>query len=152
MNSLDKHFAASGFVINPEETKVLLIFHKKLNKWLIPGGHVNKNESPDEAVLREIKEEVGLTPRFVGNFNDKLKLNSEKQRPIPYCILEELIPQHKDKREHIHIDFIYILQSDKQDKIVNNEIHEINWVSKSEISDLDTFDSIKQICNNIIKT
>lgn len=35
--------------------KVLLIHHKKLNLWLPPGGHIEKNETPDDAVKREFK-------------------------------------------------------------------------------------------------
>lgn len=40
--------------------EVLLIEHKKLGVWLCPGGHVEPNERPDEAALRELKEEMGL--------------------------------------------------------------------------------------------
>ena len=42
------------------DRKVLLIHHNKLNMWLPPGGHIEPNETPDEAVKREVKEEVNL--------------------------------------------------------------------------------------------
>ncbi|MFH1779835.1 MAG: NUDIX domain-containing protein, partial [Candidatus Micrarchaeota archaeon] len=62
--SLKKDFTATGFVVNPEKTNVLLIFHKKLGLWLPPGGHINEGEMPHEAVLREVKEETGVSTHF----------------------------------------------------------------------------------------
>jgi len=43
-----------------EDDKLLLIKHKKLDKWLPVGGHIESNETPDQAVIRESSEEVGL--------------------------------------------------------------------------------------------
>ncbi len=37
--------------------KVLLIYHKKLDKWLPIGGHIELDEDPEEALFREVKEE-----------------------------------------------------------------------------------------------
>ncbi|MCX6709315.1 MAG: NUDIX domain-containing protein [Candidatus Woesearchaeota archaeon] len=48
----------SAYIFNQD--KVLLIHHKKLNLWLPVGGHIDKDETPDEAILREIKEETPL--------------------------------------------------------------------------------------------
>ena len=48
------------------ENKVLLLMHKKLHIWLPPGGHIELDEDPNEAVLREAKEETGLDVRLVG--------------------------------------------------------------------------------------
>ena len=42
------------------ENKVLLVNHKKLRKWLPLGGHIELNEDPEEAAIREAKEESGL--------------------------------------------------------------------------------------------
>jgi len=51
------------FIVNVyivHEGKVLFIQHKKLNKWLPVGGHIELNEDPDQAIFREVKEECGL--------------------------------------------------------------------------------------------
>ena len=52
------HVTASAIVMGPEG--VLLHFHKKLHLWLQPGGHIEANEAPWEAALREVGEETGL--------------------------------------------------------------------------------------------
>ena len=45
-----RQFTTSVYIL--EEQKVLLIFHKKLQKWLPPGGHIEPNEAPPEAARR----------------------------------------------------------------------------------------------------
>ena len=52
----------AGYIFSKD--KVLLIHHKKLDLWLPVGGHIEKNETPDEALLREIKEEIGIDVRI----------------------------------------------------------------------------------------
>ena len=53
-----RHFTATGFVVH--EGHVVLHWHHKVKAWLPPGGHINENEDPVEAVLREILEETGI--------------------------------------------------------------------------------------------
>lgn len=62
-------FIVSGFVFLDD--KLLLIFHKKMQTWLPVGGHVEQNESFDDALLREIKEEVNLNVEIL----DPYRLN-----------------------------------------------------------------------------
>ena len=63
---MTRHFCASVFVINPENKKLLLVKHKKFNKWVQPGGHIEDEETPEEAALREVYEETGLHVRLLG--------------------------------------------------------------------------------------
>ncbi|MFK4114583.1 NUDIX hydrolase [Microbacterium sp. NPDC006705] len=58
--SYAKQFTVSGYVLNPAEDRILLIHHKKLAKWLPPGGHVDEDETPQAAVVREVFEETGV--------------------------------------------------------------------------------------------
>ena len=53
-----RHFTATGFVVH--EGATLLHWHSKVKMWLPPGGHVEENEDPVQAVLREVEEETGL--------------------------------------------------------------------------------------------
>ena len=58
-----RHFTVSGFVVHAG--RVLLHWHPKVRAWLPPGGHVDANEDPTEAVVREVQEETGLQVEVV---------------------------------------------------------------------------------------
>lgn len=66
------HITASGVVLSTAGTEVLLVFHRKLRRWLQPGGHVEPGDgSVSEAAAREVREETGAllhsgAPRLVG--------------------------------------------------------------------------------------
>jgi 8-oxo-dGTP pyrophosphatase MutT (NUDIX family) len=55
------HFTASGFVLSEDEGSLLLVFHRKLERWLQPGGHFEPVDGDHlEAARREVAEEVGV--------------------------------------------------------------------------------------------
>lgn len=142
---MEKHYAATGFVLNQERTKMLMVYHRKLNKWMAPGGHVEKNESPCEAVLREVFEETGIHAVFMQIFdNSKAKEGEELYLPLPYFILEETIPEGKEPA-HIHIDFVYKLTT-REDLTTAQleEVKDVKWMTRNEVLNSDTFESIKQ--------
>jgi 8-oxo-dGTP pyrophosphatase MutT (NUDIX family) len=56
--SLIKQFTATAYIV--KENQVLLHFHKKLGKWLPPGGHLEEGETPPECAIREAKEETSV--------------------------------------------------------------------------------------------
>ena len=58
-----RHFTASSYIFN--NNKTLLIYHKKLKKWMAPGGHIDENEAPHEAAIRETLEETGLKVEII---------------------------------------------------------------------------------------
>jgi len=63
---VENHFTATGIVFN-SINEILMIHHNKLKVWLPPGGHIDKNEVPDNAVLREIYEETGISAKLIPN-------------------------------------------------------------------------------------
>lgn len=146
-------FTSTGYVINLSKNKMLLIYHKKLKKWLPAGGHLEQNELPHECVIREVYEETGIKADFLKEQNEiKLSSATEAQVPSPYCILYELIPAtHKDI-EHKHIDFIYILQANESHLASPyTEINDAKWLTKDEIMKYDTFIAVKIIAKKILK-
>jgi len=131
-----KQFAASVYIIKKQ--KVLMIFHRKFNKWLAPGGHLDANESPPEAALREVYEETGLNIEFISQENVSINRWNAKSIPRPYlCLLEE-IPAFGDQPAHQHIDFIYIAKPAGGSELPNFiEIADMRWFSLEEIEALD---------------
>lgn len=70
-NVVERQYCASAYTIDFKNKKVLLMYNKKLNKWLQPGGHIEYDELPTETAIRETKEETGVNIKIVGpTFND----------------------------------------------------------------------------------
>lgn len=97
-----RHFTATGFVVQGPRT--LLHWHKRLQQWLPPGGHIEPDEDPVQAVLREIQEETGATAEVIPSV-PTLPLTNPGQLQPPYTILLEDIPESGGI--HQHIDLIY---------------------------------------------
>jgi len=98
-------FVATGYVVRDGRT--LLVKHKKLGMWLPPGGHIDEGEHPDEAVLREVLEETGLTAEFVSTPRAPvMKEGRVESLHEPQRVQIEEIPGHNH-----HIDFIYYLRA-----------------------------------------
>jgi 8-oxo-dGTP diphosphatase len=152
-NTLEKHLTVTGYIFTPDFTEVLLIKHKKLNKWMPPGGHLESKEMPHDGILREIFEETGLVATFVKQHNLNLKLppESEWELPSPYFTMLQLIPATTNKTQHYHYDFIYILQTSRTELELNtDETNGIGWFKKNQIKDLDTFNTTQIICRDIM--
>ena len=103
--SLVRHFTATAFVVQDDAT--LLHWHGKLGIWLPPGGHVEENEDPVQAVLREVGEETGVRVEAVPTSGTDGVLAYPVQVLPPLTILIEDINDPVDGF-HQHIDFIYV--------------------------------------------
>lgn len=145
----EKHFVATGIVFNRAHTKLLLVHHRKLDKWAAPGGHVEPDETPAEAALREIYEETGVKAEILDspNIDTGLERGPETQLETPYAMLSEHIPEHGETKAHIHMDFLFICEADEDAQIdrQEREVKQVKWMSKEEIQQINTFDSIKKI-------
>jgi 8-oxo-dGTP pyrophosphatase MutT (NUDIX family) len=86
------------------EQRVLLHWHERLQRWLPPGGHIEPNELPDDAAVREVMEETGVGITLVGDgLNPIASPNQPRQLVRPLGI------QLADIREdHQHIDLVYL--------------------------------------------
>jgi 8-oxo-dGTP pyrophosphatase MutT (NUDIX family) len=62
--SIYKCTGAAGGVVNNREGQVLFIFRR--GNWDLPKGKIDKGETPEEAALREVKEETGLKELTLG--------------------------------------------------------------------------------------
>ena len=98
-----RHFTATGFVVH--DGHVLLHWHPKIGAWLSPGGHVEQNEDPVQAVRREVLEETGLEVEVV-HTQPRLRLGYPTEVEPPYTIMVEDIHDPVDGF-HKHIDMIY---------------------------------------------
>ncbi len=139
-----RHFTATAFVIDSRK-RTLLIHHKRLGRWMPPGGHVDENETPEETARRECKEETGLDVEIIGEAQDDLfEENRGEGRMLakPLAILLEHIPACEERGEpaHEHMDFLFIARpvDETQDAILaEEEGHDMRWFTRSEVEALD---------------
>ena len=113
--------------------RLALLFHKKLKKWVPPGGKIEPNETPQEAAIRECLEETGLVVKLVG-------IKEDYSTSLINCVGME---KNMTSENEGHLDFIFTGTVDN-DKIVNQEgFDDIRWFSLEEIEEVDTFESVK---------
>jgi len=127
---MQRHFTATAFVVRGDAT--LLHWHKRLGQWMPPGGHIEADEDPVQAVLREIREETGIVAEVIPT-QAALAFDYPEQLPAPYTILVEDIPGPGEP--HKHIDMIYFCRP------VDGADHErvddptLRWVHERELKD-----------------
>jgi 8-oxo-dGTP pyrophosphatase MutT (NUDIX family) len=124
------HLTASGLVLTPQRDAVVIVLHRRLNRWLQPGGHVDPGEMPHEAALREVAEETGLTDlKILPAFSD--------DPTLPLDIDSHAIPASERKNEppHTHHDFRYamILSADPVLRPALAEVAEVAVVPMDRI-------------------
>lgn len=108
-----RHFVATCYVVHDGAT--LLHEHDRLEMWLPPGGHVDRDELPHETARRETYEETGLEPDVVADVGpyDTPEVES---LPRPAAFLLEDIDVHTDGRvAHQHVDFVYVGRVDRRE-------------------------------------
>ena len=122
---------AIDFIVNVYivyENKVLLIFHKKLEKWLPIGGHIELNEDPEEALFREVKEECGLEIEVL---SDKPKLESKGTK---FLYTPAFLDIHDITDIHKHVGLYYFAKATSDKFKLNKEEHtDIRWFSKEDL-------------------
>lgn len=100
-----RHFVATVYVVN--DGAVALHEHEKLEMWLPPGGHIDRDELPHEAAKRETREEIGLDVELVTPETVALESDAARSIPKPQHFLLEDINVHNGDVGHQHIDFVY---------------------------------------------
>lgn len=126
MLDMEKHFVVAGYGVH--SGRVLLVHHKKLGAWLPVGGHIEKNETPDEALEREFREESGLEIEIADN-RDR-KGDGVEMLCTPHHVQLEYIT---DKEDHYHIDLVYFCKISDGSPRLEDAHKEIRWFSKDDL-------------------
>src|SRR5581483_111070 len=122
-------FTVSIFIV--QDKKVLFIFHKQLNKWLPIGGHIELDENPEQAALREAREESGLEVELVGT---RPPLSPEPGF-IP-LLQPTYMDVHLIKEPHWHIGMVYFAKVKAGKVTLNTEEHrDIRWMTEQDLED-----------------
>ena len=142
-----KQFCASAFVINPIDKKILLVKHKKYNKWVQPGGHIEFDELPEETAIREVYEETKVKIKLLGT---RFPREDDCIRPLG---IQKNRRTTSDGETHMHIDIIYpaIPNDDSKEVLNEEESDDIRWFSREELEYIDCFPDIKITMDYILK-
>lgn len=111
----DRHFTGSAFVVSPDLSHVLLMHHKRLDRWLQFGGHAKPGESSGLVIaMRETEEESGLRPAF---------------EPDLFDVDIHRIPARAAEPAHDHYDLRYLARAprDAAFRLQPSEVKEIRW-------------------------
>ncbi len=130
MNSVDRTYSASAYIVF--EKKVLLVFNKKLNLWLCPGGHLLPNEFPHIGVKREVREETGLEIQLFP-VDCETDIDGATLLPQPnHLIRYKMWPGHEV------INFTYFAKPASTELHPSEkEIAQAKWLSKEELDFMD---------------
>jgi 8-oxo-dGTP pyrophosphatase MutT (NUDIX family) len=119
------HFTAGGFVVGGDRSAVLMIEHRRLGRWLQPGGHIDLGDAhPEAAARREITEETGvadLAPLARGVF----------------AVDVHPIPARADEPAHRHFDVLFTFVAGQESLRPSEEVVTARWVPLDEAGLLD---------------
>jgi len=118
---LPGHITGSAWIINPSRDSALLVHHRKLNRWLQPGGHADGDEDILHVSLREAMEETGL--KNLTLLHDGI-----------FDIDIHAIPERNEFPEHLHYDVRFAFQANDQEALMlSEESHSLAWIKLEEL-------------------
>ncbi|TDB68250.1 NUDIX hydrolase [Arundinibacter roseus] len=131
------HVTASAWVISPDLQQVLLMHHKKLDRWFQPGGHCDGDPDVRRVALKETEEETGAFGQLVGN--------------EIFDVDVHLIPANAKEAAHFHYDIRFLVVADPATKpAANAESKEVRWVSMSDVPYYNSSESILRMQRKIL--
>jgi 8-oxo-dGTP pyrophosphatase MutT (NUDIX family) len=133
---------ASGYLV--KDGKVLLVHHKKFNKWTPPGGHMEENETPDQTVIREWKEELGMPVEVISD-SDPVFEGTEIDKPIPVPFYMDLEKEFFDSPRIGNYFFVRQTEAIGDIALQLEEVLEAKWFNAAEIENLETFDQVRAL-------
>lgn len=123
------HFTASGWIVNKERTKVLMVYHNIYRSWSWTGGHADGDTDLLAVALREGREETGV----------------ENLRPVSPAIfsIETLVVEGHEKRgsyvaSHLHMNITYLLEASEEEALRSkpDENSAVQWIETERLAEM----------------
>lgn len=118
-----RHVTVGALVINSKDEVLLVKRAEDIirgGKYTVPGGFIDRDETAYEAVIRELKEEAGVS----GEVIKLLRINDNPERP---------------KEDRQNVDFIFLVHAISDSNNHDSEVTEVKWFNKDNLPDEDSF-------------
>ncbi len=129
------HITGSAWLLSPDEKRALLTLHRKLGRWLQPGGHADGDADTLRVALREAEEESGISgiePLSTSIFD--IDIHEIPARP------------QSGEPAHLHYDIRYLLRAPHGEFCVSEESDALAWFRPDELDALRPEESIARMC------
>ncbi len=137
---LPGHITGSAWVLSPDRRRCLLLHHRKLDRWLQPGGHADGDPDVLRVAIREASEESGLPGIYC--------LDDES----PLDVDVHVIPARRNAQgkitepAHEHHDLRFLLATDDPAPlVVTDESHDVRWCTPQEVEQLTQEESVLRL-------
>src|SRR5689334_21660829 len=111
------HITTSGLVLSPDAGRILILHHRRLDRWLLPGGHVEPTDPTIyAAAAREVLEETGIA--VSGGVLASADVHG--------------IPTNGREPYHLHHDLLFSFRADAEILQVSDESHAVAWCTPAE--------------------
>lgn len=138
------HFTSSGFIMNKNLNKTIMVHHNIMNTWTWSGGHADGNKNFLEVSIKEAKEETGIKNIEV---------------PFKEIISLDILPVHSHLKNnkyvssHLHLSVAYLLIGDENEKlrIKEDENSGVKWISTEFITNKNFSENDTYLYTKIIK-
>ncbi len=118
------HVTGSAWVVNPDRSRVLMMHHKKLDKWFQPGGHADGDSDILRVALKETAEETAMDSADITLIDSGI-----------FDVDIHTIPPYGKDPEHQHIDIRFLIEIDDRLPVPgNDESHEVLWIGLQNVS------------------
>jgi 8-oxo-dGTP pyrophosphatase MutT (NUDIX family) len=128
------HITCTGLVLSPDRSRVLLVHHRRLDRWLLPGGHVEPEDAAiQDAARREVIEETGAGL-------------AAEDAPALISLDVHGIPPKRSEPYHLHHDLIFQFQARAEDIRVSAESRAVVWCAPADFDRYDVPSNVRRAC------
>lgn len=133
------HVTGSAWILDSSGQFVLLMHHRKLDRWFQPGGHCDGDSNVMAVALKEAIEETGA--KDIKAVNDYI-----------FDVDVHKIPERKDIPAHLHYDIRFLFTADKDSPLlINEESNDLAWVELSKVETLNNEESMMRMVRKTLK-
>ena len=125
------HITCTGLVLDPEGRRLLLVEHRRLGRWLLPGGHVESHDARiEDAAGREVMEETGVVP-------------APGTPPLVGTDVHG-IPAGHGEPYHLHHDLIFLFRATSAELRVSEESRAVAWCAPADFDRYDVPGNVRR--------